>query len=495
MKIERLKRKEVQRGLISKFGRDETYTGTLVYAGETYRFVFYQEKLKLLPNIEDNNPLGWLFDLKKLPDGSYTWKTPPRIEEDLLVGNCYETGNKIIFLPKKNAFVLRQDSLLLIDLTAYIIFQYERSTVGKISFYGPEIDCIHPLRQALDYKVDAEKFVNNGIFEIKARDFDFTTTPTEIFAVDGKSVGTYFGISREITTRVDKAPLILSSNLVFEFQETSDWQFVLRLWYIAKEFLQFMCRRKNICLDNVELSAPDGHGKYDAFATLYVIGQKTDAETSALTSGCFISQWHIAGVTGKILSDIADNQMCLRHLPASYSVRGQIDAARFVMVTAAFEWEFKRLYPLGIPKEEKRKEAEERVSAQIKALKDSSHGKEKEIYKSLLRNIERFLSLENKIEIIGKDYSEILDIFGKQLYELSDMQLSYSETAKRLGSQRNDFAHGNLDHDFKGEALLDIAFLERIVYAMQLKVAGVENKKIQSAINNLFGCRLLLKDQ
>ena len=481
--------------MMPNFSKDETYTGTLVYSGETYRFVFSHEKLKLLPNAEEKNPLNWLFDLKKLPDGSYTWKTPPRIEEELLVGNCYETSNKIIFLPQKNSFVSRQNSLLLIDLEAYIIYRYDRGTVGKVSFSGPEIDCIHPLRQALEYIVDAEEFVNKGSFAIKAREFDFTTTPTETFTVNGKEVGVHFGISREITTRIDRPPVTLSSNLVFEFQETDDWQFILRLWYIAKEFLQFLCRRKNICLDNMELFAPDGNGKYDEFATLYVTRNKAETDIDALTSGRFISQRHIAGATGAILSDIANNQMYLRHLPASYSERGQVDAARFVMVTAAFEWEFKRLYPQGVPKTQKRKEAEERVFAQIEALKESSHGVEKAIYKSLLKSIERYLSLENKIEIIGKDLSEILDVFGKQIYELNDLQLSYSETGKRLGSQRNDFAHGNLDHDFKVESLLDVAFLEKVIYAMQLKIAGVEDWKIQSAVNELFQCRLRLKEQ
>ncbi|HJD18235.1 MAG TPA: hypothetical protein IAA01_08225 [Candidatus Fournierella excrementavium] len=43
--------------------------------------------------------------------------------------------------------------------------------------------------------------------------------------------------------------------------------------------------------------------------------------------------------------------------------------------------------------------------------------------------------------------------------------------------------------------LLDIVFWERIIYAMQLKIAGVQNKKIQSAINELFQCNLRLKKQ
>ena len=50
----------------------------------------------------------------------------------------------------------------------------------------------------------------------------------------------------------------------------------------------------------------------------------------------------------------------------------------------------------------------------------------------------------------------------------------------------------NLDKDFIGLSLLDLIYLEYIVYAMQLKEYGVDNKSIQRAINDLFGCLLAL---
>ena len=64
---------------------------------------------------------------------------------------------------------------------------------------------------------------------------------------------------------------------------------------------------------------------------------------------------------------------------------------------------------------------------------------------------------------------------------------------KRLADQRNNFAHGNLDIDFIDKALLDIVYMEQIVYAIQLKLYGINTKCIQNAINELFQRNLLIR--
>ena len=98
------------------------------------------------------------------------------------------------------------------------------------------------------------------------------------------------------------------------------------------------------------------------------------------------------------MSDIASEKLYLRHLPDSFQSGKHIDAARFVMITAAFEWEFDRLFPDGICKSKERVEAELIVSQKLNELIDTSSGKTKKIYKSLLKCIERRPSLANKIE-------------------------------------------------------------------------------------------------
>lgn len=155
------------------------------------------------------------------------------------------------------------------------------------------------------------------------------------------------------------------------------------------------------------------------------------------------------------------------------------------MITAAFEWEFHRNYPDGTKKSEATRKAEDDATKQLQELVDNSHGKLKSIYKFLKRLVKSD-SLQSEIEQIGKDYSDIMDIFGKHLYSLNKEKFIYSEVGKRLGDQRNHFAHGDLDKDFIDLSLLDLIFLERIVYAMQLRHYHIENSKIQNAINDLF---------
>lgn len=64
--------------------------------------------------------------------------------------------------------------------------------------------------------------------------------------------------------------------------------------------------------------------------------------------------------------------------------------------------------------------------------------------------------------------------------------MRYSEMGKRLSDLRNNYAHGNLDKDIDEKSLLDLIYMERIVYAMQLKFYGVEIFNIQNAIIELF---------
>ena len=104
-------------------------------------------------------------------------------------------------------------------------------------------------------------------------------------------------------------------------------------------------------------------------------------------------------------------------------------------------------------------------------------------------NIDKLSQLirnNGKITFVGKNIANVIDLFGKHLYDLNGEELNYSSMGERLSLQRNNFAHGNLDKEFVGLSLLDLVFLEIILYAMQLKYYGLEEIKIKKAINELF---------
>ena len=472
---------------------EKLYTGFLEFEGEDYQFVFVDQTLRIIPTNAESRNVMWRYGMKEFAQGAYTWGEPPRMNQDVIIGRCNETNQKIIFLPKKGSYIAHQNSVLLIDLVAYIICKYEREKIDRISFTGPEINVIHPTSQAIEYTLDPDTFMNSGTFEVKTRDFDCTTTQKQEFTVDSKPVSVSFGISRTMSMKNWEPPMKLSSDMLFEFDATDDYRFILRLWYVAKQFVQFLCYRKDIHFSEVNLAAPYEDGKHETFATIHVFGEKSDnIDTKTLKDGRYIKQIHIAGHEGEILSNIAANKMYLRNLPASYSTGRHIDAARFVMITAAFEWEFNRLYPDGIPKSAQRLAAATEVTTKLEQLIADSKGKTKGIYKSLLKAVERGPSLANKIEKIGNDYDDIINPFGRQLYNSNGEALNYSQMGSRLADQRNHFAHGDLDKDFIGLSLLDLIFLERIIYAIQLKICGVDNKNIQMSINELFHCNIAL---
>lgn len=220
---------------------------------------------------------------------------------------------------------------------------------------------------------------------------------------------------------------------------------------------------------------------------LYVLEdlEEHNSEEEVLKKGCYIRQSYITGAVGSILQSIAEDSIYLRHLPQNYEEGHHIDAARFVMITAAFEWEFRRIFPEGIKKKEKKIKAEETVVQLLTPLIENNTGEIKSILKYLKKCVGND-PLSSKLTFVGMELGNIIDIFGKHLYALNGKKLKYSEMGERLAAQRNNFAHGNLDKDFDELALLDLIYLELILYAMQLKFYGVEDVKIKKAINDLF---------
>ena len=106
----------------------------------------------------------------------------------------------------------------------------------------------------------------------------------------------------------------------------------------------------------MELSTSYKGYKHIKSGELYVLEdlEEHNSEEEVLKKGCYIRQSYITGAVGSILQSIAEDSIYLRHLPQNYEEGHHIDAARFVMITAAFEWEFRRIFPEGIKKKEKK---------------------------------------------------------------------------------------------------------------------------------------------
>lgn len=472
------------------FDRNNTYTGKLKYKDIDFTFVFADAELRLIPPADQVSVIEWQWKMKSIGYSAYTNADPIPVDEKYIIAKCNETNRRLIFLPKEGSYLSFYNSVVIIDIISFVVCRYDKDLFDRVTFSCPEINHIHPTNQAFSFSL-TEDFSSKGTVEINTHGFGDTTTDRQSFQVDDKKVDMYFGISRTVSNKIDEPPLSVNSCLFFEFDAINDYSFIFRLWRIAVDFIRFLCYRRNIYIGEIELAAPCQNGNHEPFATMFIISQTGETEEERIKQGRYIKQAHIAGKEGIILSDIASESIYLRHLPETYFSGRHIDAARFVMITAAFEWEFKRLYPDGVKKSDTTINAENEVSEEIQNLIETTKGKKKKIYKKLHRLV-RSDSLQSEIIQIGKDFSSIIDIFGNNLYRINGQVLKYCEMGQRLSDQRNHFAHGDLDKDFIGLSLLDLMFMEYIIYAMQLKYYDINENEIQKSINELFCCRLAL---
>ncbi len=121
------------------------------------------------------------------------------------------------------------------------------------------------------------------------------------------------------------------------------------------------------------------------------------------------------------------------------------------MLTAAFEWEYKQNYLDG------KKPTDCFKDRLVKAL---------------------------------NDYSDCIVLFAQRLFFLNDKAYSVDAVAEKKNA-RNDFAHGDIKIEYDLETILGLAILPYLIYAMQLRVAGMDTDAIKKSINNLFALHII----
>ena len=455
------------------------FTGYLKYKDINHSFVFDENKSELQIITDEAEKLA----------SSVTIRTNDlsTMNDPYLIGTINENHHKIVFVTIQGSYVRKINNVLYIRLYAYFIYNsINTEAIDKITFYSPELDHIFDVNRAFSFSFKNEKgFNSNGTVTIETNDFDSTTSQTQSFTVAGKNVNVSFQIRRTISTKIGNPPISLNSCLCFEFETTEDYSFLINLCHYARNFIRYLCFRKNIYFTSVNIYKPIEETKHFNIGEICFFDGENKPENEPISKNICIKYEHLAGHEGKLLSDISSNLLYLRHLPKTYEDGKHIDVSSFIMITAAFEWEFRRNYPEGITKSVSTVKAEEAVSEAINDLRSKSTGKKKDIYKFLLRLVKSD-SMQSEIIQFGKDYSDITDVFGEHLYKLNQVNFDYKEIGKRVSDQRNHFAHGDLDKEFIKEALLDVTFLKYIVYALQLKSFGLTDDNIRKAINDVF---------
>ncbi len=425
--------------------------------------------------------------IEKLEDinGTYIYPdwliNPPCFSDEYIEGINVENGKIILFKPCPGNAGFKNTKI-------YIRIQYyielnRKSSINMISFECAELNYFYDISNCIEeYNFSAE-----GQASCRTKCFEDTTSEKESFILNGEEVDIHFAIYRGIIPR-SCSPLNLRTIANFTFSETNNYDFLIQICRLLQSFMSFVCYRKSIGEYTIELYEKGDEREHEKVGSIYFPGRTIIVETEKIIMDRHLTYDGLKGKIGKIFQDIEDDRLYLRHLPDNYQDSLKIDCSKFIMITAAIEWIFKNTYPKGVIHRSSTIKATENIKNELTIKIEGSSGKQKELYKFLKKVLDSD-ALSQRIVQIGKDNDELLNEIGKYLYKINNKEdkFAFAQIGNRIESQRNNFAHGNLGKEFDELSILDIMFLERAVYLLQLKEYCTDKAVIIEQVKKLFG--------
>lgn len=449
------------------------YSGIVTYDGADIAFQFDEQKLSVFPSFELFRKITmhqegdeWCRSEKKpFTDGFLEGKVngQPIILHFFFDPMGYGTIQKNIFECEISIFV---DSY--IQYNAYFSFPakdvsliYKSQKLHRFLGLIPNYEVSPDTSQGLcaDVKCDTTtvQFVSRGAID----GVDISIEPSYSCSWGG----TNFNFSPEI--------LITTS-------EIRDENHLLKLYNAIRKFIMFAFMRTDISPDSFVIENADYY-KGEICSNNY---QKNTIDTEDCNSIWRDSiPWEILYKHAvEIIERIYMEDWYMDNMPKTKDERLWVSDITVSKEAAAFEHEFLRTYPDGLPiHSAKSLIAEKEVESEIQPLFEASHGKKRDIYKGFISHI-RNDSLRDKIEFCLDKYGDCI----KWLKSKIAPDFSNEKIADTCASMRNDIDHGNKVMDLGSNVAKAYEVLRALNYAMQLKRVGFETNDIDKAIKNLF---------
>lgn len=254
-------------------------TGFLKYNDSDYSFVFDEKmnELQLIPITKEptvTSSVNIILNGITLGSGALDMK------EQFLIGSVNENHKRVVFITIQCAAIKQVNNVLYIRLYAYFLLNSSKTDViDKMTLCSPEIDKIFNVNRAFNLSYnDIDDFNKKGIITISTNDFDSTSSQVQIFKVEDREISVSFQITRTISTTIGKPPLSLSSCLCFEFEATDDYSFLINLCHYARNFIRFLCFRKNIYFTTINVYTPVEDNKHLNIGEICIFEDKNESE-------------------------------------------------------------------------------------------------------------------------------------------------------------------------------------------------------------------------
>lgn len=451
-------------------------SGYYIYDNEKYRFELDGEYMTVV------NEKG--IDLKKFADAlNGKYKEKPKIQ--ILKVKLFPNWNDAIIFHNYNL-----DSIGVVStfkILGIIEFTNQEKEINALQIHAKELEYMYNSSKI----IRSFKYDTKGNMDMRIKSYEEVNSEEKHVKLKDSIIYYSFEIERKISTKNVNRYFMANTMLSLRSDSFADnYESVYEMILICQAFISYLYYRQNINLSNIDVLSRDKNNKCFSIGKMIIYrnnGAKPDEE---YVSKHYINYEFIKTIDDKILQAIIDEKLFIRHIPENEIKRNEITPQSFVIVSSAFEWEFRQLFPDGVKHKTSKTDAIEVIKHDLLQLSSNYDKTKRKIMEKTIENIGKD-NLESKLIFTNKELKEVSEIFLKYLCKLNDIK-SENEIFTNLQKLRNDFAHGNMEIDIDSDGFVGIIYLERLIYIMQLKRFGLDDNNIKKAVNNLFGGNLAL---
>ncbi|TCI33824.1 hypothetical protein EVJ29_13115 [Exiguobacterium sp. SH4S7] len=374
---------------------------------------------------------------------------------------------------------------------SYLITDEETLVFDALDIQSDELNHFyHPQRSySVTKKKTGDDSLNFKTYEENTDNFSFIFNAIH---VDAK-------LENQKTIKQDSLnPIDIYANLKLKFEETKELSSAEELTLLIRRLLIFITFRRNVIINKliIKKKTHPNSPSYKEVGEFFVNLRENPiaAETDKKLARRIIDFPLIKDNLKNLLMAMVNGKIYMSHVPDSNEDSRVITPARYIMVTAGFEWQFSRSLQDKLSKEteDKYKEEREEILNFFDSKVNETTGRKKKFYrdakKRALGEVGQKHTLAEKLVFAFEEFKEELDVFIKNIFYINGIEFDsgYPDLATRIAQRRNDVGHGNIERDPHEWYGIDMLILEWLYYAMVLRDIGMSDEKIKISINDLF---------
>lgn len=299
-----------------------------------------------------------------------------------------------------------------------------------------------------------------------------------------------------------KSHMTAFTDITISFPETSDYDFLKKIYLMVDMAFAFICNRRNTtCLSMKLIGEHKG-----------VIFQNWQSVEKKLTFTCEIyyydsyreepenydvikNTWWANGffehidnlfdLIAKDLSGISDNKgrgtISIESVHPSLKRRRKIDLQLSLQIASAFEFYIRKYLPDMIKEKDYHKE----INQVLETIVENSSGDKKKLAKNLMKHVLVEPALEDKVWKVYNGYDE-----WKPIRPCISEEWFKDDEIKELGSEmnqwRNDLAHSKREYKPNVNTIRAVRLIEHLNYSIVLRELGYNDNEIKDILSHVL---------